>query len=475
MSKRTMCVFFGLLFVAMFGLDANVVEAAQKAEGQNAVNGADADGTTPLHWAVHRGELEAVDRLIRSGAAVDSANAYGVTPLMLACTNGNAPAIDRLLRAGANANLASPEGETPLMIASRAGSVDAVKLLVAAGANVGARESTRGQTALMWAAHQGNAKVVRTLVELGADVNARSHGPRSADPAAPPARAYQRNLTRTGRVDAFTPLLFAVRSGRLAAVEALLDSGANVNDEMEDGTSALVLAAINAHWEVGALLLDRRAAPDAAKQGWTALHQILRTRNLTTGQFPLPVPTGRVSSLDLAKKLLVHGADVNARMTKNISDGFRHRFVMTGANAFLLAAKGSDWEMMRFLLANGADVSVTNVSGTAPLMAAAGVDIVFFGEDTGTNEDGMEAVKIMLALGADVNAVNADGDTALHGAAGRGSNPMVQLLLDKGAKIVQNKRGFTPLNVADGDGTASGSVRVFWPETLALLQKYFKD
>jgi hypothetical protein len=164
---------------------------------------------------------------------------------------------------------------------------------------------------------------------------------------------------------------------------------------------------------------------------------------------------------------------VNARMAKDIKDGFRHRFNMTGANAFLLAAKGSDWEMMQLLLGYGADPTVKNIAGTTALMAAAGVDIVFFGEDTGTNEDGMKAVSMCLDTGADVNATNLDGDTALHGAAGRGANAMVELLVDRGAKVdVKNKRGFTPINVANGDDTASGSVRVFWPETVALLQKF---
>jgi ankyrin repeat protein len=434
---------------------------------------ADVDGTTPLLQAVNSGDLTALDRLIAAHAPVDAPNLYGVTPLWLAASNGNAAAAERLLKAGADPNLARPTGDTPLMMAARAGNVDVVNALIAAGANVNARENTRGQTALMWAANQGNPGVIRALAAHGADLQARSHGPGEPAKRLPPGkRPYQRDLTRTSRVDAFTPLLFAVRAGRLDAVRTLIELGANVNDRMEDGTSALVLAAVNAHWDVGTLLADKGADPNAAEQGWSALHQVVRTRTLATGQFPLPVATGRISSMEFAKVLLAHGADVNQRMTADIRDGFRHKFPMKGATAFLLAAKGADWEMMRMLAAHGADPLAMNDAHTTPLMAAAGVDVIFFGEDNGTNEDGLEAVKIALELGGDVNAVNDDGETALHGAAGRGSNTMVQFLVDRGARVdVKNLRGFTPINVANGDGTASGSVRVFWPETVALLEQ----
>jgi len=225
---------------------------------------------------------------------------------------------------------------------------------------------------LMWAAAQGNAEAVTLLIKAGAAVDARSHGPtqtvvkaerstsnyasdvdpdrvaRGAAPDEPRLNsAISRDYRRPGRIDAYTPLLFAVRAGHLEAVRALLDGRANVNDAAPDGTSALAIAAINAHWELGVLLLDRGADPDAAAQGWTPLHQVARTRTLNIGQFPYPVPTGRLTGLDLARKLIAHGANVNARMTKEIVDGYRNRFNRIGATPLLLAAKGADVEMIR--------------------------------------------------------------------------------------------------------------------------------
>ena len=487
------------------GRDASLVAAARQADAAAVrallqqrvdVNAADVDGTTALHWAAHHDSLEIVDLLIGAGATAKTPNRYGVTPIALAATNGNAAIIRRLLAAGADPNATLPGGETVLMSAARTGNVDALRTLLEVGANVNARESTRGQTALMWAAAQGHAKGVALLVEAGAAVDARSHGPTQAaakgersastyqssevDPdrvargAAPDEprlnSAIARDYRRPGRIDAYTPLLFAVRAGHVEAVRALLDAGANVNDAAPDGTSALVIAAINAHWELGAFLLDRGADPDAAAQGWAPLHQVARTRTLNIGQFPYPVPTGRLTGLDLARKLIARGANVNARMTKEIVDGYRNRFNRMGATPLLLAAKGADVEMIRLLAANGADPRLPNVQNTTPLLAAAGVDMLYVNEDSGTNEDALEAVKVLLDLGSDVNVANVRGETALHGAANRGSNPIVHLLADKGARLdAKNKRGFTPLQIANAEGETTTFQRR--PETVELFRE----
>src|SRR6185436_18571066 len=116
--------------------------------------------------------------------------------------------------------------------------------------------------------------------------------------------------------------------------------GANVNDTTTDGTSALVIAVTNAHWDMAELLLDKGADPNAAKQGWKALHELARTRAPSVGQVPPPTPTGRISSLEVARRLVAHGVNVNAKMTQEMRSGYRTRLGKMGTTAFLLAAKG---------------------------------------------------------------------------------------------------------------------------------------
>lgn len=433
---------------------------------------ASADGTTPLHWAAYREHLELVDLLIGAGADAKAANRYGATPLSLACANGNAGVIERLLKAGANANATTPGGETALMTASRTGSVAAVKILLARGANANAREGTRDQTALMWAAGEGHAEVAKVLINAGADVNAKSRAPAGAAMTGGDS-TYRRGVAR---IDVFTPFMFAVRANRIEAARVLLEAGASANETLPDGTSALVVAIHNAHYEMASFLLDAGANPNANGQGWTPLHQLMRTRNLNIGFFPHPEPTGKVSEVELARKLIAKGANVNARLTKPILDGYRNFWTQNGATPLLMAAKGADAEMMRILAAAGADATLTNTMGTTPLMAAAGVEMFNPNEDSGTNEEGLEAVKVALELGNDVNQANKQGDTPLHGAGWRGANAIVQLLVDRGANLLaKNTAGMTPLQIANGEEegrVANINVR---PWTVQLMVKLMQE
>jgi len=101
-----------------------------------------------------------------------------------------------------------------------------------------------------------------------------------------------------------------------------------------------VLAGINANYEIASVLLDYSADPNAAGQGWSPLHQIALARRWTRG-FNLPGPEHRdqMSSLALARKLVAHGADVNARLTAEPHDGNGNGLKRLGATPFLLATK----------------------------------------------------------------------------------------------------------------------------------------
>src|SRR5262249_13636207 len=152
--------------------------------------------------------------------------------------------------------------------------------------------------------------------------------------------------------------------GHIEAAKTLLELGANVNDALSDKTSALVVAVANAHWELASLLLDRGADPNAAGQGWAPLHQLARTRRgLDANRYPWPVVSGRMSGLELAKKLVTKGADVNARMTRTINDDVRSHFG-PGATPFAMASKADDHELLRLLLAAGADPNIRTDTAT---------------------------------------------------------------------------------------------------------------
>jgi uncharacterized protein len=494
--------------------DLRLIEAVKKSDSRATSallaqhvnpNIREADGSTALHWAVQRDNLEITDLLIVAGADAKAETAYRITPLSLACTNGNATIVEHLLKAGADPNSTSEEGQTALMTAALTGKVDAMKVLLSHGANVNAKEPVKGQTALMWAASEGNADATALLIEFGAGVKAKSPG-------------------------GFTPLLFAVRNGHIDATNVLLQHGADVNDVAPDGTSALNMAAVNAYFELAMVLLDHGADPNAPDPRGSTLHTLawLRRPGADGGagvggklKGP-PVPTGKVTALELAQALLKRGANPNVRISwrenrfdkeggtvknpPNIDVG-RHLLSYVGATPFYVAAQTGDVAYMRVLVAAGADPKMPTLQNITPLMAAAGLG-TWEGETPGpytgcSESERLEAVKLAIELGNDVNAhadfgnftmeggteytllyypTNFDklprdagdlrwsGSTALHGAVVSGQPSIVQYLVDHGAKAdATNKLGWTPLMLAQGAFYANA--RKEFPPAAAILKK----
>jgi len=256
---------------------------------------------------------------------------------------------------------------------------------------------------------------VQMLLEFGADLHAVSKG-------------------------GFTALLFAVREGRKETVQALLKAGADVNEKLQPpsrtaGTSAMALAVANAHFELAAVLLDAGADPNAAGQGWTALHTITWIRQPGyASNDPAPEGSGKMSSLEFVRKIVAKGANLNARMTKRTNVGLSSLNTM-GATPFLLAARTGDAELMRLYASLGADPLLPNADGTTPLMVAAGVGTRSPGEDAGTEPECLEAVKVALELGNDINAVDKNGYTAMHGVALKHLPSVARYLLERGAPL----------------------------------------
>ena len=407
-----------------------------------AVDAVQPDGATALHWAAYHDAVGLVDLLIGAGAAVDAANDYGVTPLGLACDNAAAATVAKLLAAGADPNRARGSGETPVMTCARTGSAEAVRALLAHGADPSAVDPWHGQTALMWAAGGGHGDAARALIEHGADVGARSKG-------------------------GFTALLIAAREDDPALVGDLVAAGADVNAAAPDGTTPLHVAVVRGHAGLAMALLERGADPNADGPGYTALHWAAgswhteltgRLRGIDTDGDPewRSLNGVRAGKPALVDALLAHGADPDVRLGRHPPQfGFasqRFRVSLLGATPFLLAAMDANVEVMRRLVAAGADTRAATDENNTPLMVAAGLGQVP-AETRVTGDGALEAVELVLELGADVNAVNLRGRSALYGAAHIRSDAIVKLLVDRGATVnLEDDRGITPLMVAEGGG-----------------------
>jgi ankyrin repeat protein len=198
------------------------------------------------------------------------------------------------------------------------------------------------------------------------------------------------------------------------------------------------------------------------------------------------VRPGDLDHLDFIKKLLDRGANVNARA----KDSTETRTIFTmqwlyedGATPFLRAAQSGDMELMKLLLARGADPKIATANNVTPLSVASGIGWVQGVTYEHSEQDALDAVKMCLDLGLDPNAADTEGRTALHGAAHKGRNAVVQLLVDHGAKLDARDQGsrdtvngellghgWLPVDYADGLVRVGVQSAIAHPETAALLR-----
>jgi len=410
------------------------------------------DGTTALHYAVRADDLETMRLLLRAGADATAATREGITPLQLAAVNGSLAATQVLLEAGANPNAVLPEGETVLMTAARTGNADVLKALIDHGADFKAREKWYGETALMWAAAENHVEAIKLLVARGADVNERS---RALDV---PRRRNGQSILPLG---SWTPAMYAARQGSLEAAVTLASLGADLNLTDPDGATALVLAIINANYDVAVALVEKGANPNVAdnEAKMAALYATVDMDRLAIGHGrPNPKPSGELGAVDVVKALLAHGADPNARLAAPTFQ--RHhtggdRALGEGSTPFMRASKSGDIAVMKLLLAAGADPKLTQPNQANALMLAAGLgwrdgSPAAPAYDQGSEKDAIEAIKLCMESGLDINATTTNGETALHSAiTGRASLTIVKFLVEHGADLTaKNKQGRTPLEVA---------------------------
>jgi ankyrin repeat protein len=373
------------------------------------VNAVQPDGATALAWAVHLGERRMAEALLASGANANTTDEYGETPVTLAAANGDAGLVQRLVAAGGNARAARWNGETAVMIAAGAGSFDAVRQLVIHGADVNAAEPRGGQTALMWAAAEGHSDVVAGLVEIGANVDAAS---------------------RAG----FTPLVFAAIKDDVASIKTLLKAGANPNVALLSGAKPVIVAMQYRHTAAALALLEGGADIGVRdRAGNTTLHM-----------------AAQAGDMDLVRALLAKRADPNVRTPKSMAlagvpgGGGSGRAMAGEQTPLMMAARADHEDVMRALVAAGADSSLRAQDGSSVLMAAA----------AGAR---LKTFTYAYEIDPNVAVVTTTGNTPMHVAVGLNGRTqpevceVIQFLADHRAALDEmNGAGRTPIAIADG-------------------------
>jgi ankyrin repeat protein len=341
-----------------------------------------APGQTSLMWACEGGHVDVADSLLRAGASVHQGDEWQQTPLMWASEWGHADVVHRLLQAGALVNARDDHGNTALIVAARGDHVQVLCPLIEAGAEVNAVNRFRS-TSLHLAIDSGNFEAVQRLVDAGADVNAGDQCDRS-------------------------PLMYAINDDRLDIADYFIRHGADVNHSAEAHDTALSIAAMGNDRQKSAANVQFliAAGADVNARGrnhlWP-LHSALMCRNV-----------------EAAQALLDAGANpsqVNVR----------------GETPLMFAAAGGYADVLRRLLASGADVRARDYSGETALHYAGF----------------SEAVGILTEAGAELDAQGRQGQTSLMKATAKGDACVVRALLEQGANPeLKNSEGKTAREIA---------------------------
>jgi len=279
-----------------------------------------------------------------------------LTDLHSAASAGDVESVRELLKKGVDPNAKNKYGWTPLHEAASEGHVDVVKLLLEHGADPNAKNEG-GWTPLHVAAYRGHVDVARLLLQYGVDPNVQNE---------------------RGR----TPLHVAAIRGRVDVVRFLLEHGANPNARDKDSMTPLHL--MSDYYEFLSLLTSYGDMDEVLKYG--------------NPQPPRWVPF----HVEVAKLLLEHGADLNAK----------NKYGWTPLH---YAALNGRVDIVATLLEHGADPNVQDKFGRTPLHLAA-------------SEGRVDVVRLLLERGADPTVKDKDGDTPLDIARRRGHREVVSLI-----------------------------------------------
>jgi len=424
------------------------------------VNRRNVDGSTPLQWAVYNGDVAEVRRLLKAGADVSIANNYGATPMSLAAEVANTDILKLLLEVGANVESPNKDGQTALLAVSRTGNVEAAKLLLDHGAAVDAKETFGGQTPLMWASARRHPGMMELLISKGADVNATSTD-----------RDYQRHVTAEGRPKSldsggFAPLHYAARENCGKCVDVLLKHKADINLPDPDGVPPLLVAIMNANWDLAKQLIEAGADVNQWDMyGETPLITAVDLRNRVDGGRASIDPLNTVRGLQIVNLLLERGADPNIQLQFKPAN-VRGLDYTRGATALTRAAFNGDTQVVNLLLSKGADATIYMADRQTPIHAVL----------AGRAPEGqaVELIKVLQKAGADVNVValvyhteEIRGGTALHFAVRKRYKDAIKLLASLGVDMnAQDQDGLTALDYTQGRG--------FMP-FMALQTPVYKD
>ncbi|HUG12784.1 MAG TPA: ankyrin repeat domain-containing protein [Opitutaceae bacterium] len=356
---------------------------------------------SPLHRAAYPGHVDVVKSLVEGGADPDVRDGTGGSPMHIAARNGHENYVEAIVAAGADVNLADNRGVTALDRASLGGHLTTVKALLKFGANPN-QADTHGWTALHWAAaspSRSSVEVLKTLIEAGAKADVKDAEGHT------PLHTAAANLISPGffHRQSQTSVIY-LNAERL---RVLVDAGAGVNERDVNGRTAL-------HW--AAWLGETVHGEDVAGRSFFQYRTEAIRYLLAAGADPQLKDSADRIAADYAG---AEGYDEAASVLKvaatlpwlagrppipgkgiQIEEATRRPAFQMGRRLQRAASSG-ELDVVRQLLAGGANPNISNPQGGTPLHAA-----VIGGH--------LAVVQALLDAGADGTRRDSDGYTPLE-------------------------------------------------------------
>ncbi len=373
--KRTLAV-SALLLVAATPDESPVADAAQRGEAEEIrtllrqgadPSAAQPDGMTALHWSALNNQLEIVETLIFAGATLQPATRVGgYTPLHLASRAGNADVVAALLDAGADPDLLTGTGAASLHFAAEANGVEVVNALVGHGADVNVRDGYSSRTPAMFAASRNSAAALQALLDAGADPDLVSDTRDYAEIEA----ADREERTRRQRI----------REAEKEP-EPEEEPGAQTPGQGRGGPPG-----------AGAGQGNAPELPPGSPKPLSSIEQI----GIQGGFAPLHYAV-RNGHPEAARVLVDGGADLNLGTADQSSP-------------LLLATINGNYDLARTLLEAGADPNILSDDGAGPLFAALNIEWslrTWYPQPQAFRQQEttyLELMQLLLDAGADPNA-----------------------------------------------------------------------
>jgi ankyrin repeat protein len=420
--------------------------------------------TSRLRGAVDRADEDEVMSLLGMGAYPDDHDINADIPILHeAVVRENANVLQLLLANGANVNVRQKCGRTPLHWAACRGYDIGVQLLLEHGADIQAAD-LQGATPLHLAAGHGTASVVKKLLDNGAQMDAKDNDKQTVLSWVfhPELRCFHSHMLRKndyleGEMDEEREKIMReneeqeAMKERLAVLDLLIEKGSDLGALLtrRPAIVSLTIRSCNGR-EMTVLALVRRLlekGADVAAQtddGRSALY--------TATIYGLP---------GVVQLLLEHGADVNQRnrrcaWVEYMYDGPKIYWYdwrgpyMDGVTALHEAARRGCLKIAHLLIDAGADVEAMDDGGITVLHEAA----IHPSSKEAFDSEPTDIVDLLLAHGADINAhYGPKKATVLHCAAAQGNIAMACHLLQNGARTgATDADGKTALDLAAARG-----------------------